>query len=462
MGAFDRDAADPDDLVRGSAIRSALARFVAPVMAQQALALAANAIVLAAVGHLAGVAALAGISVFFPVLGLLLAVLGGIGSAASVLVGQAIGRSDTAEARRVAAGAVGLSLALGIAVAIVGAFSVAPALRVLGVPDAVAAAGLPFAISVLFGAPMLFANTAYQLAVQGSGDAMSPLLGAIVQIVLTSLLVPLGTIGFGPIPACGTGGAGVGYVLANLGAGSCVALALALRHAPLAPGRDFVANLRPSQTLARELIRLGLPSGVTSAMLSISEIVVLGLVARQGTPAIGAYGAVGQIVGAVGIPAGGVAGAASVFGAQAVGAARYRKLERIGLLAVAIGVAIAIPFALAIHVAAAPLMRVFVSQPETIAIGVGLVRIVAWSLPLAVATQAIAATLRAANITLGPAIVAVGAVWLVQVPLAFALAPRFGIDGIWIGYPVSTLAATLAIVTYACVIRGSNANGGPP
>jgi Na+-driven multidrug efflux pump len=95
----------------------------------------------------------------------------------------------------------------------------------------------------------------------------------------------------------------------------------------LAPDREFFAAMKLDWAILGKVLRIGLPTGLQMVVLSLSELVILALVNQHGSQATAAYGAVTQIVNYVQFPALSIAIAASILGAQAIGAGR---IERIG------------------------------------------------------------------------------------------------------------------------------------
>ena len=74
------------------------------------------------------------------------------------------------------------------------------------------------------------------------------------------------------------------------------------------------------------VVRIGIPTGLQVMMVSLAEIAVISFVNRFGSSATAAYGAVNQVVSYVQFPAISIGIAASIFGAQCIGARRSDKL----------------------------------------------------------------------------------------------------------------------------------------
>ncbi|MBA1993716.1 MATE family efflux transporter, partial [Escherichia coli] len=79
-------------------------------------------------------------------------------------------------------------------------------------------------------------------------------------------------------------------------------------------------HIRHHPGLSKIILRLGIPTGVQMITTSAAGLVIVGLVNRYGAEATAAYGAVNQVLNYIQFPALSIAIAASVFGAQAIGA----------------------------------------------------------------------------------------------------------------------------------------------
>jgi Na+-driven multidrug efflux pump len=67
-----------------------------------------------------------------------------------------------------------------------------------------------------------------------------------------------------------------------------------------------------------------------------------------------------------------------------------------------------------------------------------------WSYVLLGAGNVLAGVMRSTGAVVWPAAISIGAIWLVELPTAYLLSRRIGIDGLWIGYPAGFVTALLA------------------
>ena len=202
------------DLTQGP-ISSTLLKFALPTLASsiiQSLNGTVNAI---CVGRFIGEDALAATSNANMVMFLLTAFVFGFGMASTILIGQAWGRKDVAEARKVFGTAGGAFALATIVIAAAGYFLSGSILHLLGTP----AEATPLAhayLSVIFLAmPPILLLTLLMMALRGAGDSLTPLWFMILSVVLDSGLNPVFILGLGPAPRMGIAGAAFSTLVAN-------------------------------------------------------------------------------------------------------------------------------------------------------------------------------------------------------------------------------------------------------
>ena len=84
------------------------------------------------------------------------------------------------------------------------------------------------------------------------------------------------------------------------------------RHV-LAFDMAFLHAMWPDGRLLRIVLRLGIPASLSMMVMSVAELVLLGLVNGFGSDATAAYGAVGQVMSYVQFPALSIAMTVSIF-----------------------------------------------------------------------------------------------------------------------------------------------------
>ena len=168
------------------------------------------------VGRFLGEGALAATSNANMVMFLLTAFVFGFGMAATILVGQAWGRKDVDQARRVFGTAGGSFLLVTIVIAIVGWFLSPAILKLLGTPAEAAPLALAYLRVIFLAMPALLLLTLLMMALARRRRQHDAALSSmIVAVILDSGLNPVFILGLGPAPALGIAGSATATLIAN-------------------------------------------------------------------------------------------------------------------------------------------------------------------------------------------------------------------------------------------------------
>ncbi len=422
--------------------------FLLPLMLSnvlQSLGQTANSVYL---GRLVGVSSLAAVSAIFPLVFFLISFLIGIGAGSSILIGQAFGARDERKVKEIAGTTLALTISLGILVGIVGGVFAEPLLRALAVPADILPIGVSYAHVTFFSIPILFTYLTYTTFLRGVGDTRTPFVVLIFSTALTLALTPAFIRGWFGLPAFGTNGAAIGNIVATLVALTGLLVYLGRTRNPLALDRAMLHALRVRPKLALTIARIGIPTSINLAMVSLSEIAVLAFVNRFGSTALAAYGAVNQIVSYAQFPAISIGIAASIFGAQSIGAGRSDRLGTIVRSAVALNYAIEGALIAIVYVFATHIIALFITVPATVAIARHLLTITLWSYAIFGNARIVSAIMVSTGTIVWPTLISIGSIWFVEVPVAYILMGRIGLDGVWYGYPAAYIAGLAGQLIY--------------
>ncbi len=243
------------------------------------------------------------------------------------MIGQAWGAREKHLVKAIAGSTLLLGLLIGLVAAVVGSVFARASLVGLGTPADVLDDAVAYAHVMLWFMPTLLVFVLFTQLLRGVSDTLSPLLALVVSTCIGLALTPALIRGWVGLPPMGIQSAAFAGLVSNLAAMGWLAWRLIRRGHPLAPDREFFAAMKLDWAILGKVLRIGLPTGLQMVVLSLSELVILALVNQHGSQATAAYGAVTQIVNYVQFPALSIAIAASILGAQAIGAGR---IERIG------------------------------------------------------------------------------------------------------------------------------------
>ena len=399
-------------------------------------------------GHMIGVKALAAASAFFPIMLFLISFVMGLGSGASVLIGQAWGARQPDRVRAIAGTTLTVGLMGGFAVALFGGGFAHLLLQRLHTPPDILVEATRYARVCLYAMPGFFAFLLITAVMRGVGDTVTPLLALIVSTIVGLLVTPALISGWMGLPQLGVTSAAVGFVTSF--AVTLLWLVFYLRHKghALAPNAELVKHMRIDGAILKSVLRIGVPTAMQMVIMSLAEVVLLSLVNDFGSNATAAYGVGNQVLGYVQFPAMSIAIAASILGAQAIGAGHPERLGSIIRAGMVINGVITGTLLLLGYLFARPLIGLFTQSPEATQIALDLLYIVLWSVLIFGASAVISGVMRSSGTVMVPTLLSIGAILLVEIPAAWLLSHRYGINGVWMAYPITFIAMLLLQTTF--------------
>ncbi|KAF1033220.1 MAG: Multidrug export protein MepA [Pseudomonas sp.] len=400
------------------------------------------------VGQMLGTHSLAAVSGMFPIVFFFIALVIGLGAGASVLIGQAWGARETGMVKVITGATLTLGALVGVVAAVLGSLFARPALIGLGTPLDVLDDAVGYAQVMMLIMPLLLVFILYTQLLRGVSDTVSPLLALMVSTLVGLLLTPALIRGWLGLPSMGIQSAAYAGLVAN--ALAMLFLMLRLRHKKhvMAPDRELLAALRLDRVILGKVLRIGLPTGLQMVVLSLSELVMLALVNGHGSQATAAYGAVTQIANYVQFPALSIAITASILGAQAIGAGRLERIGPILRTGLMINLWLTGSLILTGYLLSHWLLGLFITDAEALLKAGHLLHILLWSVLIFGFQAVVGGIMRASGVVLMPVAISILCMLLVQLPVAYLLNAHFGLEGVWMAFPVTYIAMLALQVTY--------------
>lgn len=345
-----------------------------------------------------------------------------IGIGVLACIAESIGAGKPEKAREFGIQALHFSAILGVGLGVI-TLAVSPFLPgwLGAAPEIRRDAALYFAIIC---APMIFRTFSIILGsvLRGAGDTKSPMYANLtmnlVNLVCNYFLIyEPQTISLGSVqlhlPGAGLGvvGAALGTAIAYCTGG--LLMFLAYYRNPLLCPRGCA--LRLQKPLARRCLRIGIPVALERVSACLGQVVFVSLVARLGTLALATHSIAITAEQAFYIPGYGMQAAASTMAGNALGAGdqqRFRTVARfivpitVGLMTITGGLLFAFP---------GFMMSIFSPDPQVIAGGVVVLRIVAVSEPLFGAVIIFEGLFNGIGDTRAPFVISIFAMWGVRI-----------------------------------------------
>jgi putative MATE family efflux protein len=412
--------------------------FLVPLMASNILQALSGTINNIYIGQLIGVDALAAAAAFFPLMFFLMSFIIGLASGSTVLIGQAFGAKNELKVKEIAGTTITVTFLAGLVVALIGALFTRQIMTVLGVPANILEQSTAYGQIILIGMPGFFVFLIVTSILRGVGDTVTPLFSLLISIAVGLVVTPAFIMGWGGLPKLGLLSAAVAFICGFISVLLFLFFYLRARKHPLAPDRVFLTHLGVDFGLLRMILKLGIPAGVQMIVSSVAAIVVVGIINRFGSNATAAYGAVGQVMSYVQFPAMSIGIAASIFGAQAIGAGQQDQLGRITRTAFIINLVITGALVLLAYIFSEQVVRLFITDPQVVTMTETLLHIVLWSVVMFGFSVILSGIMRSSGDVLIPMAISLGTILIVETPLALYLSTTsLGLNGIWTAYATS-------------------------
>ena len=431
------------DLTSGP-IASTLLAFAMPTLGSSVLQSLNGSINAIWVGRFLGEDALAATANGNIVLFMLLAFVFGFGMASTILIGQAFGRRDLIEARRVVGTAIGSFVPIAIVVAVVGWLAAPHILALLGTPGNSMALALSYLRVIFVGMPAALMMTMLMMALRGSGDSLTPLWFMGLSVLLDSSLNPVFILGLGPAPALGIAGAATATAIANNVSLAALLVYIYARDLPLRLRGPELAWLRPDPARLRAIVTKGFPMGLQMIVITSSALTMLGLVNREGVHTAAAYGVTQQLWTYVQMPAMALGAAVSAMAAQNIGAGNWQRVSLVTRAGVIFNIVLTGALILLLTIADRPALALFLgADSPALPIARHIQLVGTWGFLFFGISLVLFGTVRANGQVVWPLIILFISMYPVRLGIALGGYQWLGADALWLSFPVGMVTTML-------------------
>ena len=366
------------------------------------------------VGNFVGDNALAAVGSAGPILNLLIVLFIGISMGASIMVSQYFGAKNRKDLSATIGNCIVLTALASVFVMVVATMLTRPLLLLLKTPDSILDWCTSYLHILFIGSAGLAYYNILSGVLRGLGDSISALVYLIVASILNIILDLVFVVYFG----MGVDGVALATAIAQaISALLCVRRLMQMKDL-FDMNREY---LKMTKYHSMSIIRLGVPSGVTQAILSMAMLIVQSLTNSFGEQFIAANVIVMRVDGFAMLPNFSFATAMTTYAGQNVGAGSYDRVVKgakqgtfmaIGTSAVITGL---------ILLFGKPLMGIFTNTESLVILSMNLMRILAVGYIAMAVTQSLSGVMRGAGDTMTPMWISLVTTILVRVPLAYGL-----------------------------------------
>ncbi len=403
----------PTDMTKGTPWKS-IAMFTFPMLigniAQQLYSTVDSIVV----GKYVGDNALAAVGSSLPILNMLLVLFIGISVGASIMVAQYFGAKNREKLSYSIGNCITATLISCVVLVLVATPFIRPVLGFLNTPDTIIDDCANYlAISLAGIAGMAFYNILSGI-IRGMGDSFSALLYLLVATVINTVLDVWFVAGLG----WGVAGVAIATVIAQV----ISSILCLIKITKMKEHIDFgLKYMRPRSSYIRTLIKLGLPSGITQAIMSSAMIVVQALTNQFGEAFIAANIIIMRVDGFAMMPNISFGTAMSTYAGQNVGAGLYDRVTKGAKQGTIMAVGCSAVITAIILLFGKSLMGLFTETASLVEMSYNLMMILAAGYIAMAITQSLSGVMRGAGDTMTPMWISLITTVGIRVPLAYGI-----------------------------------------
>ena len=255
------------------------------------------------------------------IINLLVGFFVGLSSGATVIISQYYGADNRRRVSDSVHTAIALAIAGGVVIMLIGLVSARFALTAMGTPDDILSLSLTYMKIYYLGTiPSMIYNMGSGI-LRAVGDSKRPLYfliaSCLVNIVLDLLFVA--------VLDMGVAGAAIATIASQFFSAILTLIALLRTQDSY---RLIVSKIRFHRDLLFDIIKIGLPAGLQSAMYSISNLLIQSSINSFGTDTIAAWTAYGKVDSIFWMIMGAYGVSITTFAGQNFGAGKYDRIKK--------------------------------------------------------------------------------------------------------------------------------------
>ncbi len=404
---------EPTDMTVGSPWKS-IVIFSIPMLIGNIAQQMYNTVDSIVVGHYVGDNALAAVGSAGPLFNMLLVLFVGISAGVGIMVSQYFGAKAREELSKTIGTCITLTAFVSLLVMIAAPPFVRSILKMLNTPDSILADCAAYLVILMYGAAGLAYYNILSGILRGMGDSFSALVYLLIATVINIALDLLF------VAKLNMGVAGVALATAIAQGISSIMCLWKLMHM-----REYfdlgLKELKISKPHIIQIVKLGIPSGLTQAIFSSAMIVVQSLTNSFGELFIAANVIVMRVDGFAMMPNFSFGMAMTTYTGQNVGAKKHERVFQGAKQGTLIAVACSTVITGVILLFGRHLMAIFTKTSELVDMSMYMMSILAVGYIAMAVTQSLSGVMRGAGDTVTPMWLSLCTTVLIRIPLAYGI-----------------------------------------
>ena len=432
-----REKTNEIDMTSGPLIPKILA-FSIPLMLSGILQLLFNAADIIVVGQFTSAQAMAAVGSTSSLNNLIVNIFVGLSIGSNVLMARFYGAHNQEGTHTLVHTSILLSLIAGLFLVVLGVALADPLLTLMGTPDDVIDQSVLYMRIVFMGMPALLTYDFGAGILRAIGDTKRPLLYLLISGIINVCLNLFFVIVFG----MGVAGVAIATVVSQYVSAFLVIRSMMKTSSSY---RLRIKELRMEKEMLLQILRIGLPAGIQSALFNISNVLIQSSINSFGSIAMAGNTAASNIEGFVYTSMNAVYQASINFTSQNVGAHNTKRITPVLLSCLMIVSIVGISLSTIVEVFDSELLGIYSSDPTVISYGISRLHVVCMTYFLCGLMDTACGSIRGLGYSMALTIVSLtGACGLRILWICTAFQIDRTLFTLYLSYPVSWLVTFIA------------------
>lgn len=384
--------------------------------------------------------ALTAVSLAFPLQSLLIAVAVGTGVGVNARLSRKLGEKSMREVNTTAGNALFISIIYSVVFLVLGLTICEPFYRIMTDDPEIIQYGIDYSSVVLtFAAAPIF-QMACERLLQATGKTFYSMITQTTGAIINVIMDPIMIFGLFGMPAMGTKGAAIATVL-----GQAVAALMAVFfnlkfNKEISFGAQYI---RPHKETIKAIYIVGIPSIIMQSISSVMNFGMNKILLQFSSTAAAAFGIYFKLQSFVFMPVFGLNNGIVPIIAYNYGARKPDRIKETFKIAVMYAVAIMLVGILIFELLPELLLKVFNASDNLYAIGTVALRLIAIHFVFAGYDIVCSSFMQALGHGVKSLIVSIVRQLLFLLPAAYIFAHVFGLNAVWLSFPVAEIASLI-------------------
>lgn len=434
------------DMCNGS-IMDKLISFSLPLMISGMLQLMFNAVDIVVVGRFTGSSALAAVGSTTALIAVFTNLFIGISLGANVLAARFYATDKKKEMSETVHTAILFALLSGLVMAFIGVLMAKPALEIMGTPDNVIDQSVLYMRIYFMGMPFFMIYNYGAAILRAIGDTKRPLFFLIIAGVTNAVLNLFLVIAF----HLGVAGVAIATIISQFI--SCVLVLRCLYKSEGSYQLRF-SKLRIQSVYLKQIFQVGIPAGIQSTVINISNALLQSSVNSFGSVAMAGYTAANNILGFLYVSVNSVTQACMSFTSQNYGVRKLKRMDRVLIDCMILTVVVGTVLGGGAYLLGPELLHIYTEQNNVVQCGVEILSYTTVTYALCGLMDLFPGALRGMGYSTVPMLLSIIGTVGVRILWIFVLFPVHRTLGfLFLSYPVSWLATIIMQVICFYFVR---------